>query len=128
MLIATFVMSVRQLLYLCRLCCNILCVCLSTFTISAMAAVYCLDNFCLLSKSARTRGAVREPLGFAIISCFNFGGHLFHTQFCTLQFLQKIRFSSKHVLNIIPKSTQTEASNRYKFMLCSFVVSRGAQK
>ena len=40
----------------------------------------------IVQKSARAMGAVREPLGSGIITCFTFWGHLFHTQFCTLPF------------------------------------------
>ena len=42
---------------------NILCVCLATFTISAIVVVYCLDNCCLLFKKCAREGGCQGAPG-----------------------------------------------------------------
>ena len=122
-------MSVKQLL---RFFCFAATVCASIwklleFLLQLLFIVRTIVVYC--SRSARTRGAVREPLGSGITPRFTFWGHLFHTQFCTLPFTQtKIRSSSKHVPKMVPKFTKDKASNRYTFCFVFFVVSRGARK
>ena len=44
-------------------CCNILCVCLATFTISAIVVVHCLDNCCLLFKKCAHEGGCQGAPG-----------------------------------------------------------------
>ena len=56
--------------YVCKLfftcfvfCCNILCVCLATFAISAIVVVHCLDNCCLLFKKCAHEGGCQGAPG-----------------------------------------------------------------
>ena len=67
-------------------------------------------------KSARTRGAVREPLGSPIVTRFTFWGHLFHTQFCTLPFAPKNQI-------FVKTCTQNCAKIHYKWSFKSLYFS-----
>ena len=111
---------------------NMFCVCLATFTISAIVVVHCLDNCCLLFKKCAHEGGCQGAPGLnhrqpsLVVSPF--GGTFFTHNFVHYHLLQKLRSSSKHVPKMVFKSTKNVFPNRYTFLLCFFVVSRGAQK
>ena len=61
--IATFVMSVKQLLHFVDFVATFWCVCLTSFTISAIVVVHCLDNCCLLFKKCALEGGCQGAPG-----------------------------------------------------------------
>ena len=126
--IATFVMSVKQLLHFSILLQHFVRL-FSNFYNFCYSCCSLFGQLLFIVQKVRARGGLSgSPWADTSLPVSPFGGTFFTHNFVHYHLLQKIRSSSKHVPKMVPKSIQNEASNRYTFLLCFFVVSRGAQK